>query len=105
MEVSAANEVLETTSNTLATTVSGDSIQDLPLGGRDALPFAELVPGAQSGGDERFTTYNAMPNGAINISVDGMNNNFQRYRTSTTGFFTAAPVRIGAVDESDRVHG
>jgi len=99
VEVSAASEVLETTSNTLATTVSGDSIQDLPLGGRDALPFAELVPGAQSGGDERFTTYNAMPNGAINISVDGMNNNFQRYRTSTTGFFTAAPVRIGAVDE------
>ena len=99
VEVSAEGEVLETSTNTLATTVDADSIQDLPLAGRDALPFAELVPGAQSGGDERFTTYNAMPNGAINISVDGMNDNFQRYRTSTTGFFTAAPLRLGAIDE------
>jgi len=99
VEVSAAAEVLETSSNTLATTVDGDSIQNLPLAGRDALPFAELVPGAQSGGDQRFTTYNAMPNGAVNISVDGMNDNFQRYRTSTTGFFTAAPLRLGAIDE------
>lgn len=99
VEVSAADEVLETSTNTLSTTVDGDSIQNLPLAGRDALPFAELVPGAQSGGDERFTTYNALPNGAVNISVDGMNDNFQRYRTSTTGFYTAAPLRLGAIDE------
>ncbi|HKS82408.1 MAG TPA: carboxypeptidase-like regulatory domain-containing protein [Candidatus Acidoferrales bacterium] len=99
VEVSAAAEVLETTSNTLATTVSGDSIQDLPLNGRDALPFAQLMPGAQIGGDLRFTTYDAMPNGAINISIDGTNDNFSRFRTSTTGFYTGAGLRIGAVDE------
>jgi hypothetical protein len=99
VEVSAQGEVLETTSNTLATTVSGDSIQDLPLAGRDALPFAQLMPGAQVGGSQRFTTYDAMPNGAINISIDGTNDNFSRFRTSTTGFFTGAGLRIGAVDE------
>ena len=99
VEVSAQAEVLETTSNTLATTVTGNSIQNLPLNGRDALPFAQLLPGAQVGGDERFTTYDAMPNGAINISVDGTNDNFSRFRTSTTGFFTGASLRIGAVDE------
>lgn len=99
VEVSAASEVLETSTNTLATTVSTDSIQDLPLGGRDVLPFAQLVSGAQVGGDLRFTTYNSMPNGAINISVDGTNNNFQRFRTSTTGFFEAAALRLGAIDE------
>lgn len=99
VEVSAEGEVLETTSNTLATTVVGDSIQNLPLNGRDALPFAQLLPGAQMGGSQRFTTYDAMPNAAINISVDGTNNNFSRFRTSTTGFFTGAGLRIGAVDE------
>ena len=99
VEVSAAAEVLETSSNTLATTVTGDSIQNLPLAGRDALPFAQLMPGAQVGGDLRFTTYDAMPNGAINISVDGTNDNFSRFRTSTTGFYTGAGLRIGAVDE------
>jgi hypothetical protein len=99
VDVSAAGEVLETTTNTLATTVVADSIQDLPLNGRDVLPFAQLVPGAQVGGDLRFTTYNAMPNAAISISVDGTNNNFQRFRTSTTGFFEAAALRVGAIDE------
>ena len=99
VEVSSASEVLETTTNTLSTTINSDAVQDLPLNGRDALPFAQLVAGAQSGGDQRFTTFNAMPNASINITVDGMNDNFQRYRTSTTGFFDAAPLRLGAVDE------
>jgi hypothetical protein len=99
VEVSSQGEVLETTTNTLATTISPEAVQDLPLNGRDALPFAQLVSGAQSGGDQRFETYNAMPNASINISVDGMNDNFQRFRTSTTGFFDAAPLRIGAIDD------
>jgi hypothetical protein len=99
VRVSTESQVLETTTNTLSSTISPDAIENLPLGGRDVLPFAQLVPGAQSGGDQRFTTYNALPNAAINISVDGVNNNFQRYRTSTTGFFTAAPLREGAFDE------
>lgn len=99
VDVSAQGAVLETTTNTLSTTLSPDSLQDLPLAGRDILPLAQLVPGAQSGGDERFTTYNALPNAAINITVDGINANSQRYRTSTTGFFTFAPLRLGAFDE------
>lgn len=99
VEVSSQAETLETTTNTLSTTITPDAVQDLPLNGRDALPFAQLVSGAQSGGDQRFTTFNAMPNAALNITVDGMNDNFQRYRTSTTGFYDAAPLRLGAVDE------
>jgi hypothetical protein len=100
VEVSTAAQVLETTINTLSTTITPDAVQDLPLNGRDALPFAQLVAGAQTGGDQRFTTYDAMPNAAINITVDGMNDNFQRFRTSSTGFFDAAPLRIGAVQEA-----
>jgi hypothetical protein len=99
VEVSALGVALETTSNTLATTMEPDTVQDLPLAGRDILALAASVPGAQSGGDERFTTYNSLPNAAINITVDGINVNSQRYRTSTTGFFTFAPLRLGAFDE------
>ena len=99
VEVSGQGAVLETTTNTLATTIDPEQIQNLPLAGRDILPMAELVPGAQSGGDERFTTYNSLPNGAVNITVDGTSANSQRYRTSTTGFYTFAPLRLGAFDE------
>ena len=99
VDVSAQSQVLETTSNTLSTTISPDAIQDLPLAGRDALQFAELVAGATNAGQERYTAVNALPAAAINITVDGANDNFQRYRSTTTGFFTAAPLRIGAFDE------
>jgi len=99
VQVSANSQLLETTTNTLSTTIAPDAVQDLPLNGRDALPFAQLTPGAQIGGDQRFTTFNALPNAALNISVDGMNDNFQRYRTSTTGFYSAAPLRLGAIEE------
>lgn len=99
VEVSASGEVLETTTNTLSSTIDPDEIQNLPLAGRDILPMAELVAGAQSGGDERFTTYDSLPNGAVNITIDGTSANSQRYRTSTTGFFTFAPLRLGAFDE------
>lgn len=100
VEVSSAAQVLETTSNTLSTTITPDAVQDLPLNGRDALPFAMLVAGTESGGDQRFTTYDAMPNGALNITVNGMNDNFQRFRSNSTGFFDAAPLRLGAVSEA-----
>jgi len=99
VRVSTEGEVLETTTNTLSSTISPEGLQELPLNGRDVLPFAQLVPGAQSGGDQRFTTYNSLPNASLNITVDGVNDNFQRYRTSTTGFYTAAPLRLGAFDE------
>lgn len=100
VEVSSQGEVLETTTNTLSTTISPDAVQDLPLNGRDALPFAQLVAGAQSGSDQRFTTFDAMPNAAINITVDGMNDNFQRFKSNSSGFFDAAPLRLGAVSEA-----
>jgi len=99
VEVSAQGAVLETTTNTLATTIDPDQVQDLPLAGRDILPLAQLVAGAQTAGDERFTTYNALPNAAVSITIDGMTANSQRYRTSSTGFFTFAPLRLGAFDE------
>jgi hypothetical protein len=99
VETSAQGQVLETTSTTLSTTIDPESVQNLPLNGRDLLPMAELVAGAQTGGDERFTTYNALPNAALNISIDGINANSQRYRTFSTGFYTFAPLRLGAFDE------
>jgi hypothetical protein len=71
VDVSAQGAVLETTTNTLASTIDPERVQNLPLAGRDILPMAQLVPGTQVGGDERFTHYNSLPNGAVNITIDG----------------------------------
>ncbi|MDE3137051.1 MAG: carboxypeptidase regulatory-like domain-containing protein, partial [Acidobacteriota bacterium] len=98
--VSARGDILQTSNATLATTISPSAVQNLPLSGLNALPLAQLVPGATTAeGNQRYTTFNGLPAASINISVNGVDDNFQRYRTSTTGFFTAAPLRLGAFDE------
>lgn len=91
--------VVETTSTTIASTVSNEQIAKLPLGGRNILEFSLLVPGAASSAGSRFSEYNGLPGGAINISLDGINNNSQRFRSGGTSFFVFAPVRLGAIEE------
>ncbi len=98
--VSAQGQILKTTTAKLSTTISPKGVQNLPLAGLNALPLATLVPGATSTmGNSRYTTFDGLPAAALNISVNGTNDNFQRYRSTTTGFFTAAPLRLGAFNE------
>jgi hypothetical protein len=91
--------VVETTSSTVSTTVRNQEIAKLPLAGRDVLGFALLTPGTSSSSTQRFSTFNGLPGGAINITLDGINNNSQRFRSGGTSFFTFAPVRLGSVEE------
>jgi carboxypeptidase family protein len=91
--------VVETTSSTVSTTVSNREIATLPLSGRDVLGFALLTPGTASSSTQRFSSFNGLPGGAINITLDGINNNSERFRSGGTSFFTFAPVRLGAVEE------
>jgi len=91
--------VVETTSSTVSTTVSNREIATLPLSGRDVLGFALLTPGTATSSTQRFSSFNGLPGGAINITLDGINNNSERFRSGGTSFFTFAPVRLGAVEE------
>jgi len=91
--------VVETTSSTVSTTVGNREIANLPLSGRDVLGFALLTPGTASSSTQRFSAFNGLPGGAINITLDGINNNSERFRSGGTSFFTFAPVRLGAIEE------
>ena len=98
VQVSASAVQLETTSNEVGTTVNVSSINTLPYTSRDALNFALLMPGAQtvSGG----STFNGLPNASMNITLDGMNNNSQRFKSGGTSFYAFAPARLDAVEEA-----
>src|SRR5262249_18814069 len=72
VEVSASAVALETTTNEIGTTINSTSIATLPYTSRDALNFALLMPGAQSGSGG--STFNGLPNASMNITLDGMNN-------------------------------
>ena len=99
LNVEAKSPIVETTSTTVANTVSNAQIAKLPLAGRNILNFALLVPGAATSAGSRDSEYNGLPGGAINITLDGVNNNSQRFRTGGTSFFVFAPIRLGAVEE------
>ncbi len=103
IEVSGVAPVLETSSSQISTTIENKDVQDLPLANRDTLPFATLMAGNQNVGINDSTgrtgTYNGLPNASMNISLDGMNNNSQRFRSGGTSFFEFAPARLDAIQE------
>ncbi|HEX6973003.1 MAG TPA: carboxypeptidase-like regulatory domain-containing protein, partial [Vicinamibacterales bacterium] len=99
VQVEGRAAIVETTSTTVANTVSNAEIAKLPLAGRNILSFALLVPGAATSAGARDSEYNGLPGGAINITLDGVNNNSQRFRSGGTSFFTFAPIRLGAIEE------
>jgi hypothetical protein len=97
--VAGRTSVVETTSSTVSTTVTNAQIAKLPLSGRNILDFALLVPGATQSTGGRDSHFNGLPGGAINITLDGINNNSQRFRSGGTSMFVFAPVRLGAIEE------
>ena len=94
-----ASQVLETSSQLVASTLTPGTITELPLATRgNVLALARLSPGASppSGGSTR---YNNLPGGAVNVTVDGINDASNGFKSGGTVFFMTVPVRLGAVEE------
>src|SRR6185436_7667782 len=62
------------------------------------LALARLAPGASppAGGSTR---YNNLAGGAVNVTVDGINDASNGFKSGGTVFFATVPVRLGAVEE------
>jgi hypothetical protein len=67
-----------------------------------------LIPGAEQNASRTPGTtspsahdshINGLPGGAINMTLDGVNNNSERFRSGGTSIFTFAPTRLGAMEE------
>ena len=108
MQVQGRAKVIETSSTTISTTIGSEQIEKLPVGDRSVLVFALLIPGAQQSASRtpgttspaaRNSHINGLPGGAINITLDGVNNNSARFRSGGTSIFTFAPTRLGAMEE------
>lgn len=98
--------VLETTSQLVNTTTESKAINELPLGARNALALAALVPGKTVGGaggpnntGNNDTRFNNLPGGAVEVTVDGINDASNGYKSGGTVFYTTVPVRLGALEE------
>jgi hypothetical protein len=98
VEVSAVGAQLETTSNEVGTTINNKNIENLPYSSRDSLNFSLLMAGAQAGSGG--STFNNLPNASMSITIDGMDNNSERFKSGGTSFYAFAPERIDAIEET-----
>jgi hypothetical protein len=90
---------LEVSSQLVADTLMTKSITQLPVANRsNVLALARLAPGASppTGGSTR---YNNLAGGAVNVTVDGINDASNGFKSGGTVFFATVPVRLGAVEE------
>jgi hypothetical protein len=97
VEVASTAGQLETSSNEVGTTINNNDILKLPYSSLDSLNFALLMAGSQAGSGG--STFNNLPNASMAITIDGMDNNSERFKSGGTSFYAFAPERIGSTEE------
>jgi hypothetical protein len=97
VEVKAGAELVQTQSSTVTSTISVQQISELPVPSRNALYFAAMLPGVETTGGPRGSTFSGLPNNTINVTIDGVSTGNQLQ--STDGFFSMVTPRLDAVEE------
>jgi Carboxypeptidase regulatory-like domain len=87
--------ILNTTQNTLSTTVDLKQVEDLPTFARDTFSLAFLVPGAV---DDNF---NNLPGGAVNTSANGFS--IMSNRNKSGGFDTNNPATTQRLESTQEM--
>ena len=96
--VTGGTEIVATQSSTVSTTITGKQIQSLPLTSRNALDFVVNLPGVNTPGTARNSTVNGLPQGSINITLDGISIQ-DNYLKTSDGFFARVAPRLDAIEE------
>jgi hypothetical protein len=96
--VSSASEIVQTQSSTISNTINTNQITKLPLTSRSAMDFVTFIPGVSTPGGNRDSIVNGLPQGSINITLDGVNIQDNTLR-STDGFFAIVSPRLDAIEE------
>ena len=96
--VASSSEIIQTQSSTIASTITTNQITKLPLTTRSAMDFVNFLPGVSTAGGNRNAIINGLPQGVINITIDGVNVQDNTNR-STDGFFSIVSPRLDAIEE------
>ena len=99
--VGGASPVLEASSQLVASTIGSKTVSELPLGNRgNVLVLARLAPGISPPiGGGNSGRYNNLAGGAVNVTIDGINDASNGFKSGGTVFFMTVPLRLGAVEE------
>jgi hypothetical protein len=96
--IQGGGEVLQTQSASISTTITGRQITDLPFTSRNVTDLLLFLPGTTTPGRPRSSTFNGLPQGAINMTLDGVSIQDNGARNGD-GFYTNIYPRVDAVEE------
>ncbi|HEX8091093.1 MAG TPA: TonB-dependent receptor [Blastocatellia bacterium] len=96
--VTSGAEVLQKETTSVGSTITGRQISDLPFTSRNALDLVLSLPGTSTPGRPRTSSVNGLPQGSLNITLDGLNVQDNLIR-SGDGFFTFIRPSTDAVAE------
>jgi len=96
--IQSSAEVLQTQSANISTTITGRQITDLPFTSRNATDLLLFQPGTVTPGRPRSSSFNGLPQGAINMTLDGLNIQDNAIKNGD-GFYTQFYPRTDAVQE------
>lgn len=96
--IQGGGEIVQTQSATIATTLQVNQIANLPLVSRNPINFMVFMAGVNTTTDNRNSTVNGLPEGAISIFLDGINIQ-DNYNKTGDGLFARVPPRLDSVEE------
>lgn len=96
--VEGGGEVLQTTNTDISSRITGRQIVELPFATRDAMQLVLIQPGTQTAGTPRSSSFNGLPKGSLNITLDGINVQDNLLKSSD-GFFTGTQLKADAISE------
>ena len=100
VEVSGAAEVVEAASATVSSDLTGRQVNDLPIPSRNATDLIVTLPGTQTPGGPRNTTFDGLPQATVNMTLDGVNIQDNLLKNGSGGaFYPIVYPRTDAVEE------
>ncbi|HEY1343078.1 MAG TPA: TonB-dependent receptor, partial [Bryobacteraceae bacterium] len=98
VEVVAGADIVQSTSASVSSTITGRQIFELPFASRNSLELLVTQPGTQTPTNPRSSSINGLPKGALNITMDGMNSQDNLLKSSD-GFFSYIVPSVDAMEE------
>jgi len=96
--VESGGDILQTTNTDISSRITGRQIIELPFATRDAMQLVLVQPGTQTAGTPRSSSFNGLPKGSLNITLDGINVQDNLLKSSD-GFFTGTQLKADAISE------
>ncbi len=97
VEVVATTQLINTQTPTIASTLTSEQINKMPVASRNLVNAVTFLPGVNTAGVNRDSNFNGLPDSFVAISLDGVNNN-ENFNKSTEGLFAMVTPRPDAVE-------